>query len=62
GNIYTTEYVMLSNYDMQVEKPLGDLHAYDIYPALMDIIGNQNGIINRFHQACGENEDFLEKL
>lgn len=62
GDIYTTEYVILSNYDMQVEKPLGDLHAYEIYPAIMDIIGNRNGVINRFHQACGENENFLENL
>ncbi len=62
GDIYTTEYVILSNYDMQVEKPIGDLHAYDIYPTLMDLIGNHCGVINRFHQACGDNEDFLEKL
>jgi len=62
GDIYTTEYVILSNYDMQVEQPLGDLHAYDLYPTIMELIGNQNGIINRFHQACGESEDFFEKL
>lgn len=62
GDIYTTEYIMLSNYDMQVEEPLGDLHAYDIYPTVMELVGNQNGVINRFHQICRQNEDFLEKL
>jgi len=62
GDIYTTEYVILSNYDMQVAEPIGDLHAYDIYPTVMELIGNQKGVINRFHQVCGENEDFFEKL
>ena len=62
GDIYTTEYVILSNYDMQVKKAIGDLHAYDIYPTVMELIGNRNGVINRFHQACGEKENFLENL
>ena len=62
GDIYTTEYVILSNYDMQIEKPIGDLSSYDIYPTVMEIIGNQNGVINRFHQACGEKQNFLENL
>lgn len=62
GDIYTTEYVILSNYDMQVKKAIGDLHAYDIYPTVMELIGNRNGVINRFHQTCGEKENFLENL
>lgn len=62
GDIYTTEYVILANYDMQVKEPLGDLHAYELYPTVMELIGNQNGVLNRYHQICGENEDFLEKL
>ena len=62
GDIYTTEYVIISNYDMKITEPTGTLHAYDIYPTIMERIGNHNGIINRFHQACGENEDFMENL
>ena len=62
GDIYTTEYVILSNYDMDVKESIGDLHAYDIYPTVMELIGNRNGVINRFHQTCGEKETFLEDL
>ena len=62
GDIYTTEYVILSNYDMQVKEPIGDLHAYNIYPTVMELVGNQNGVINRYHQSCKDNDDFLEKL
>ena len=28
----------------------------------MSLIGNRNGVINSFHQACSDDEDFLEKL
>ena len=62
GDIFTTEYVILSNYDMQVTEPIGNLHAYEIYPTVMKLVGNRNGVINRYHQICGKNEDFLEKL
>ena len=62
GDIFTTEYVILSNYDLKVEEPIGDLNAYQMYPTVMSLIGNRNGVINSFHQACSDDEDFLEKL
>ncbi len=61
-SIYKTEYVILSNYETELTKEVGDISAYQLYPAVMELIGNNNGILNMFHRACKDSEDYLEKL
>lgn len=62
GDLYTTEYLLLSNYETKATEEIGDLYAYQLFPVILERIGNNQGLINRFHRVCRNDADYNEKL
>ncbi len=62
GGIFETEYLILSNYGIEEDADLGDLYSYELYPAVMQMIGNVDGIVNKLWSTSGKDENYLDKL
>lgn len=60
GNIYQTEYVIWTNYEM--EELDRDLEAYQLSAYVMKLLGLQNGILTRYHQMFEKEDTYLEGL
>ena len=62
-NDFQTEFIIIPNFDVDSEEYTDqDLYAYQLFPTVMEIIGNDTGVINMFHRVCHEDEDYLDKL
>ena len=59
---FQTEYLIIANYETPVELPDQDLYAYQIFPAVMEMIGNNEGVMNRFHRAYRNDPQYLTLL
>ncbi len=59
---FQTEYLIISNYEPPVELPDQALYAYQIFPAVMEMIGNNEGVMNRFHRAYRDDPQYLTLL
>ncbi len=59
---FETEYVIITNYDAPNPLSDRDMDAYHLFPVVMELIGNDTGIMNRFHQTYRDDPDFLEML
>lgn len=60
GNIYQTEYVIWTNYELA--KQDRDLEAYQLSSYVMRLLGLQNGVLTKYHQMFEKEEDYLEGL
>ena len=62
-NDFQTEYIIIPNFEVESEAFTDkDIYAYQLFPTVMDIIGNDEGVINMFHRVCSEDEDYADKL
>ncbi|MBR4031478.1 MAG: LTA synthase family protein [Clostridia bacterium] len=62
-NDFQTEYIIIPNFEVKSEAFTDkDIYAYQLFPRVMDIIGNDEGVINMFHRVCREDEDYADKL
>lgn len=62
-NDFQTEYIIIPNFEVESEAFTDkDIYAYQLFPRVMDIIGNDEGVINMFHRVCSEDEDYADKL
>ena len=59
---FQTEYVVIANYETPVALEDEDLCAFQLFPAVMHMIGNDEGVMNRFHRAYRQSPDYLELL
>lgn len=60
---YQTPYLIISNYELDMTPATGeDLYAYQLFPLIMQLIGNDEGLINRFHTARQGTDGYLEDL
>lgn len=60
---YQTPYWIISNYDLDMSVSAGvDLYAYQLFPLIMQLIGNDEGLINRFHTSRKGTDYYLEDL
>ncbi|MDD3238872.1 MAG: LTA synthase family protein [Lachnospira sp.] len=59
-DIYQTQYVMWSNFDMPKEKV--DMEAFQLSSYVMKRLGISEGYISKFHQQQYESEDYLKNL
>ena len=59
---FQTEYLIIPNYETPVELPDQDLYAYQIFPTVMEMIGNSEGVMNRFHRAYRGDPQYLTLL
>ena len=60
GSIFTTEYVIWSNFDIDV--PDRDLNAWQLSAYVMDIAGFDDGLITRLHQNYSESSNYESAL
>lgn len=63
-NIYSTEYVIWTNFDIPIEKK--DLESYNLIPFALSKLHISNGIMTKVHQYGMKNEenyyDYLHKI
>lgn len=61
---YETPYLIIANYelDMTAASNGQSLYAYQLFPLVMELIGNREGIINRFHTARKDTDGYLADL
>ena len=59
---FETEYIIIANYETPNPLTDGDLFAYQLFPAVMEMIGNDEGVMNRFHRTYREDPQYLTLL
>ncbi len=58
----TTEYVIIANYETPAPAEDRDLYTYQLFPAIMQTIGNGTGVMNNFHRTYADDPKYLELL
>lgn len=59
-NNYQTSYVIWSNYDLEERDE--DLHTYQLYARVLEMMDVDIGVITRLHQCASGEADYLEQL
>lgn len=57
---YITPYFIYDN--MGLEKNDMDIEAYELSTKILDLVNEQGGVINQFHRAYKDSEDYQERL
>lgn len=57
-----TEYILISNYDTPVTPTGGERSTYELFPFVMETIGNDKGVMNRLHRAYRDDPEFPSLL
>jgi phosphoglycerol transferase MdoB-like AlkP superfamily enzyme len=60
GDIYQTQYVIWSNFDMSVEKK--DLEAFQLSAHVFEKLNISEGYLTKFHQKQADSADYLKNL
>ena len=55
---FETEYIIISNYETPVTVTDQDIAAHRIFPIVMEMIGNDEGVMNRFHRVYRDDPGF----
>lgn len=55
---FETEYIIISNYDTPMKGKDRDIAAHHIFPIVMEMIGNDEGVMNRFHRVYRDDPAF----
>lgn len=61
GNLFATPYIVWSNFELAPEQGL-DIEAYQMYSYVLERLGIDHGILNRFHQTQRASDLYLEDL
>ena len=59
---FQTEYIIIPNYDVPSPVESTSLYAYQLFPTVMEMIGNDEGLMNRFHRTYRNSPDYLTLL
>jgi hypothetical protein len=59
---FQTEYLIIANYETPILLNDEDLYAYQIFPVVLEMIGNDEGVMNRFHRAYRHDAQYLTLL
>ena len=59
---FQTEYIIIANYETPTSLADEDLCAYQIFPTVMEMIGNDEGVMNLFHRAYRRSPEYLTLL
>ena len=59
---FQTEYIVIANYDTPGTLADGDLYAYQLFPTVMELIGNDEGVMNLFHRTYSQSPEYLTLL
>ncbi len=60
--MFSTEYIIISNYETPTPATDEDLNAFQLFPTVMEVIGNDTGVMNRFHQTYRDDPRYLMQL
>lgn len=60
GDMYQTQYVIWSNFDLPPEKK--DLESYQLSAYVQEKLGMSEGYLTKFHQKRNGSEDYLKNL
>lgn len=60
GNLYQTEYVIWNNFGF--EMPDEDLETFQIYPRILQQLGIDGGVINKFNRLYNDDDSYLQSL
>ncbi len=55
---FTTEYIIIANYETPNTPAGDDLYAYQLFPTVMETIGNDTGVMNRFHRTYRNHRNY----
>lgn len=59
---FETEYIIISNYETPNAVSDENLFSYQIFPTVMEMIDNSEGVMNRFHRAYRDDPEYLTLL
>ncbi len=62
GGDFQTEYIIIPNYTLPAPPADRDMAAYQLFPAVMEAIGNDTGVMNRFHRTYRDDPQYLTLL
>lgn len=60
GNLYQTEYVVWNNFGLKLADK--DIETFQLASRILESIGIDTGVINKFHQVYGNRTDYLKSL
>lgn len=60
GSLFQTEYVMWSNFDLEIENK--ELETYQLYSYVFDRLDIHEGLIPKLHQTQQDSDIYLEQL
>ena len=60
ANLYQTEYIIWSNFGF--DMPNEDLETFQIYPRILQKLGIDQGVINKFHRVYQNDANYLQSL
>ena len=61
-DVFETEYVIIANYEVPNPATDAPLAAYQLFPTVMQVIGNDTGVLNRFHNAYRNDPEYATLL
>ena len=60
ANLFQTEYIIWSNFDMNVEKE--DIEAYQLSATVQKYLNMHEGLITKLHQTQKDSDIYLDEL
>ena len=60
GDLYETEYIVWSNFEL--DMPDKDIETYQLSSRVLQYLNIDGGLINKYHQAYNDKNDYLDKL
>ena len=61
-DVFETEYIIIANYDVPNPATDAPLAAYQLFPTVMQVIGNDTGVLNRFHNTYRNDPEYATLL
>ena len=59
GSVFTTEYLILSNFGLEDEgSEIGDLSTYQLSANVLELLGISNGNLTKLHQNFSDSDDY----
>ena len=62
ADLYSTEFVVWSNYEIEEMKDIPDLYTYQLGANVLSRLGMNNGLITKLHQNCSDSPDYMKYL
>ena len=61
-DVFETEYIIIANYEVPNPATDAPLTSYQLFPTVMQVIGNDTGVLNRFHNTYRNDPEYATLL